>query len=351
MLWDSTKVMWRDHFWVGVGPGHYDYRFRAYRPLEVQLQPDHAHNEYLNLVADWGTVGATVVGAGLVIFFAGVARSWRYVRREEREFKSNYSNKFALVLGGTLGLVALLGHSFVDFNLQIPANAILAVTLVALVSSHLRFASEKYWVSAGGALRIVVAALLLGGTVVFAQQTVRLGREYLWLERAAIKPIYSDEQIACLQKAWTAESKNYQTVFDIGEAYRIQSMVDADDYTFGPLATNAMAWFARGTICNPYHHKSYLGYGQCLDWVKRFDEAKVFFNRADELDPNGYFTSAWMAWHYVQLEDYAAARSWAERSIKLEREGNQIGESELAIATRELLRVVPVTNRVNTLPR
>ncbi|MSU57884.1 MAG: hypothetical protein EXS35_06830 [Pedosphaera sp.] len=351
LLWNSTKAMWQDNFWVGVGPGHYNYRFRPYRPMAVQLQPDHAHNEYLNLVADWGVVGAAIVGTGLVVFFMGVARTWRFVRRDEYEFKSNYSNKFALVLGGTLGLVALLGHSFVDFNLQLPANAILAVTLVALVSSHLRFASEKYWVSASGAARIIVALLLLAGTVVFAQQTVRLGREYLWLERAAIKPIYSDEQIACLQKAWTAEPRNYQTTFAIGEAYRTQSMVDGNDYTFGPLATNAMIWFARGTNANPHDSDTYLKFGVCLDWVRRYDDARPFFDRAYELDPNGYFASAWMAWHYLQVEDYAAVRVWAERSLRLHWIDNDIATKYLYLAHRELLRVVPVTNSASGPPR
>src|ERR1043166_2545820 len=34
-LWDATVRMWRDHVWLGVGPGHFDYRFRVYRPAQV----------------------------------------------------------------------------------------------------------------------------------------------------------------------------------------------------------------------------------------------------------------------------------------------------------------------------
>ena len=53
-LWMAAEQMWRDHFWWGVGPAHYDYRFREYRPESIQLSPDRAHNDYLNLLADWG---------------------------------------------------------------------------------------------------------------------------------------------------------------------------------------------------------------------------------------------------------------------------------------------------------
>ena len=68
------------------------------------------------------------------------------MRGGNNDFGSNASNKFALVLGASVGLVAILMHSVVDFNMQVPANAILAVTLMALLSTHLRFATDDHWV-------------------------------------------------------------------------------------------------------------------------------------------------------------------------------------------------------------
>jgi len=304
----------------------------------VQLRPDRAHNEYLNLLADWGAVGAGIVGAGVLLFFGGIVRSWRFVRREEREFKTNFSNKFAMVLGGGLGFVAILGHSVTDFNLQIPANAILAVTLVALVSSHLRFASEKYWLSLGRGLKPVLTLVLLVGTIFFIHQFLRLGREYLWLERAAIQSAYSDEQIFAYSNAWRIEPKNFDTVHAIGYAYRVQSSEGGENY--GELATNAMVWFARGMELNRYDERNYLWMGWALDWVKRFDEARPMYFRADELDPNGYFTQSHVATHYRAIGDFAAALTWAERSQKLKGDPavNRIGAGERYLATRELLR-------------
>ena len=60
-MWSAAVQMWRDHFWWGVGPAHYDYRFREYRPETMQSRPGRAHNDYLNLLADWGTVGGVIV--------------------------------------------------------------------------------------------------------------------------------------------------------------------------------------------------------------------------------------------------------------------------------------------------
>src|SRR5438445_163353 len=76
-----TIEMWLDHFWFGVGPAHYDYRFPAYRPVQVQTRPGHAHNDYLNALADWGAVGAALIGAAWFMLYAGVLRTRKSVSR------------------------------------------------------------------------------------------------------------------------------------------------------------------------------------------------------------------------------------------------------------------------------
>lgn len=63
-----------------------------------------------------------------------------------------------------------------------------------------------------------------------------------------------------------------------------------------------------------------------------------FFEKAVELDPNGYFTSAWMGWHYVQAGDDAAARVWFERSKRLQPTDNMIADKYLPIVTERMLR-------------
>jgi O-antigen ligase len=80
-MWAAAVQMWRDHFWWGVGPAHYDYRFRQYRPETMQMRPGRVHNDYLNLLADWGTVGGIIVLAGMAVFGAGLTRTWKDVRR------------------------------------------------------------------------------------------------------------------------------------------------------------------------------------------------------------------------------------------------------------------------------
>jgi O-antigen ligase len=110
----------------------------------VQLRPGWAHNDYLNALAEWGVVGTGLVAAAWVLLGLGVLKTWPSVRGKPKGLgDEKNSNKFALVLGATLGLAAILVHSVVDFNMHIPANAILAIALMALLTSHLRFATDR----------------------------------------------------------------------------------------------------------------------------------------------------------------------------------------------------------------
>jgi O-antigen ligase len=333
-MWDAAVRMWRDHFWVGVGPGHYDLRFRTYRPASVQLQPERAHNDYLNTLADWGVIGATLVAGAFVALGIGVVKVWKNVRRGESDFSSNLSNKFAFVLGATGGLLALLAHSATDFNLHIPANAMLAISLMALLSGHWRFATERFWVSAGLPGKCGVSVVLIVATAYLGQQNVRLGREWVLLRQAARAEAFSPEQAVLLEQAYASEPQNFDTAYQIGEAYREQGFAGEGDYQ--SLASNAISWYQRGITNNPFNGYNYMRWGMVLDFLGDHGAAEPMFQKADELDPNGYFTTAHVGKHYVDTGEYAAARPWLERSLLLFRT-NEIAASNLQLANQRLL--------------
>ena len=334
-MWTAAEQMWRDHFWWGVGPAHYDYRFREYRPESVQMSPDRAHNDYLNLLADWGAAGGIIVLAGMVTFGAGLRKTWKYVRPAENDFGRGMSNRFAFFLGASAGLLALAVHSMVDFNLHIPANAILGVTLLALLSSNLRFATERHWLGARLPVKMLATLALVAGVAYLSCQGWRRGHEAVWLARAEQSPVYSPAQAANLKKAFDVELMNFETAYNIGEAYRVQSFDGGQNYE--DLAKTAMQWYTRGMKLNPHDGYNYLRCGMCLDWLDKHDEAGLYFNRADALDPNGYYTAANVGWHYVQVGNYAAARPWLERSLRLGWNGNDMARFYLDTVERKLI--------------
>jgi O-antigen ligase len=335
-LWRPAVQIWQENPWWGAGPAHFDARFPSHRPVELQLRADRVHNDYLNTLTDWGVVGAALVASAWGLLGLGVIQTWRSVGRRPADLGAKSgSNKLAFLLGGSFGLLALLLHSFVDFNLHIPANAILATMLMALLSSQLRFTSERYWTKVGSWTRVVATLMLLAGAGYLSGQAWRHGREYVWLERASRVPEYSPAQAELLGRAFQAEPKNGDTAYALGEAFRVQSLAGGEHYR--DQTAQAMQWFERGMKLNPWDSHSYLGYGSCLDWLERFAESPTYFSRAEELDPNGYFTVAKIGLHYMQTGDYAAARPWFERSRRLQWEKNPIAHNYLELANRRLL--------------
>jgi len=75
-----------------------------------------------------------LLGFGLMLWF--LVRLYRYGLPTSRRWEFRWDG--AVSLAALLGCTGILLHSFVDFNLQIPANTALFYVLCALAASNLR---------------------------------------------------------------------------------------------------------------------------------------------------------------------------------------------------------------------
>jgi O-antigen ligase len=105
-------------------------RFKVFEPL---VTDDFAHNDYLQLLAELGVVGFAI---GATLAFSVVRMA---VRRAvgSRDPGARY---FAVASAGALA--AILLHSLADFNLYIPANAML-LAWIAGMTAGLRFQASR----------------------------------------------------------------------------------------------------------------------------------------------------------------------------------------------------------------
>ncbi len=335
-IWQTAWQMWRDHRWFGVGPGHFDYRFSQYRrPLAVlQMEPLYVHNDYLNALTDWGLVGALIIAATWLLLYSRVFKSWRAFRRSVPDARSN---RRAVLIGAGCGLCAILIHSFTDFNLQVPANAILMVVLIALLAAHSRAGENESRFPLRRTGRTLAAIMLLGGLCYLSWQEWRKANECVWRQRAEAAKRRQNlmEARLALERAFTVEPRNFGTAYEIGEILRAQSWEGNNDYQ--SLAESAMTWFQRALALNPHDAYSSARMGMCLDWIGKSGAAGAYFEQAYKLDPNGYYMLALQGWHRVQLGKYADARDWFERSLEvLNRWHNPIAWSYLEIVNRKL---------------
>ena len=325
-LWHSAIGIWQDHFWLGAGPAQFDRLFWKYRTAKVQVDPDRAHSDYLNTLSDYGVVGAALVLLAWWLLFWGAVRTWKAVRGTPNDFARRSSNKMALLIGGCVGLIAIFLHSAIDFTLQVPAVAILTIALMALVSSLTRFATERYWVSVGAGLRVGLTLIIGAGFVGLVYGGWRSAREDYWVRQAAQAPADSRQQELALRRALAIEPQNPDTTHSLGDCLLARSELNESTEP-DALAREALNWYQRAAKLDPHNPDNWTGMGACLDCINAGDagsqlEAAHDFDRADQLDPNGYFTATLIGRHYVQAGDYAAARSWFDRSMHLEWKDN-----------------------------
>lgn len=332
-LWGATYRMWMDNFWVGVGPAHFDMRFRGYRPSSIQTRPYWAHNDYLNALADWGLVGGAIIASAITCLGVGVFKTWKYVHRGKTDLDVKRSDRAAHVYGLAIGLLALFIHSVTDFNMQIPGNAILAVALMASLTSHLRFATGRYWVTPHLTGRVLATVVGVVGMVYLAQEGLKRHREITFL-RFAEKAKSQADQIASYKAAWAVEPRNSDTAYAIGEVYR-QASWEGDD-GWRDVAREAMDWFDIGMRLNRWDTFHFLRYGMCLDRLKKHAQAAVFLNHALSMDPNNYYITAIQGWHEIQMRNFRAAKGWLSKSLRLKWYSNDIASTYLAIADKRI---------------
>ena len=118
-----------DHPVLGVGLGTLQMVFPAYESLYDGRVVNHAHDDYVEMLAETG-----MVGGGCSAWFVGVLlfESLKGIRNLRSSFNS------ALNLSGLIGCCGILVHSLVDFNLHIPANALLFFVAAHLASTRIQ---------------------------------------------------------------------------------------------------------------------------------------------------------------------------------------------------------------------
>jgi O-antigen ligase len=113
-----------DYPLVGTGGGSFYNLFLSYRSENYgAVFWDHAHNDFVEIATDFGLLGLGILGLLVALTL------WTVIKVMARR-KS--ALPWGIAFGVAMSVVALLVHSAVDFNLQIPANAMTMVIILAM---------------------------------------------------------------------------------------------------------------------------------------------------------------------------------------------------------------------------
>ena len=122
-LWAATIPLIRAYPVFGCGLGGYETAFLKFKAFDPLIRDDFAHNDYLQLLAELGL-------AGFAILAVPACSIVRTTLRKAVVSQGPEGRYFAVACAGALA--AILLHSLADFNLYIPANAMLLAWIAGM---------------------------------------------------------------------------------------------------------------------------------------------------------------------------------------------------------------------------
>jgi len=316
VVWTDSLRIAADHPVMGTGLGTFGAVYPAYKTLPDPVFYEHAHNDYVELLAETGGVGLGLSLGLLGTVLGFVLAGWRGRRSPSAR---------GLLAGVVTGIAALLIHGFNDFNFHIPANAALFAVLLGLAWNLARPAPSETLpvrprrLTAAAGLAAVGILLVQTATTFAADRYYRIGLERETAGR-------TDAAAADFRRAidWDAGHPRYHLA--LGRLY--ERLYRAGDPAALSTARSEMDRTAAlvPTLAEPHLH---------LGWIRARsgDDAGADgeFERVLALDPTNP-----VYLHYVGL--WFAATGRTERAAGLARRLRDAGQAARAAEIEERMK-------------
>lgn len=297
-LWRAALQQWQLNPIFGTGSGTYLYYGREFRSEGVQVDPVHTHNDYIQLLAEYGIGGAVVALAMIVAHLRRAIRTFaRTVLKPGAARPTALSDRLALNIATLSAIAAYVVHSCVDFNLHIPANALLLGFVFGIAGTR---RSEVSTAAVPGVLWQRVATGL-AATVILVQSIRLLPGEY-FAERArvAVRDYRPADAIYLALRGLSYERANPYLHDYLGRGRLFagdEASTPAARASFYAAAADA---FHHASALAPLDETFFIHLASAYDRLQRFAEAEWIFGQAFALDPKSRLLRGYYEEHLAQ---------------------------------------------------
>ena len=284
-IWEAAVAQWKLNPIVGTGSGTFLFYGREFRPESFQADPIEVHNDYLHLLCEYGAVGGILF---LIFFFTHLRTGLRtfaaFGARRVEAGTLLRSNRLALSIGALCALAAYVVHSAFDFNMHIPANALVVAFIFGmLANSGADDSAESRATIASPVMRMAALAVSL----ILLVQAVRLipGEYYAEQAAAALRQEQPVAAVVFARKALEFEEHNPYIFFYLGRAFRAAAHDARYENIRTELYERALTAFDRARNLSPLDGTYPLDMASIYDSLGRFPEAEWMYDLARARDP------------------------------------------------------------------
>jgi O-antigen ligase len=122
-IWRQTLPVVRDFWLTGTGAGTYGAAMTVYQEANRQVHFNQAHNHYLQVLSEGGVVLMALSAMAMLVF----------VREARARLLGDRTGMFWMRAGAAAGLGGIAVQSVWETAARMPANALLAAVLAAVV--------------------------------------------------------------------------------------------------------------------------------------------------------------------------------------------------------------------------
>lgn len=290
MMWESAVEGIKEHPVIGWGPFTYHWMHARYRDPRMQLGPRYVHNDYLQLLSEYGLIGTVLFGAAVVLVWGLLIRVYR---------KTVVFNERAFAAAAMTALFMQHIHGLVDFNLQIPANALV---MMALVGLSLCRAKEVGVVQAAPLPRLSRGVLSFASILIvlvcftsvwqnfWGAQHLLKGEDFA----SKIEWELAEEELA---KAWAVDPQDYRIPTALGDLFRVQATWAIEKDWRDELSDKARNWYEVAGQLNPLSSEIVHRKAELETWAGDRAAAEALYLEAISMDPyNAFINTQYGIW-------------------------------------------------------
>ena len=350
-FWPMAVEQWQDNPIVGAGSRSYSYEcFRYWSPnlSTAENNPEFVHNEYLQLLADYGLIGLLCILILIVgHLMMGVKRINSLSVRVGENGMRGGSNVMALTIAGVCGMTAMSVHIIFDFRTHLLANLLLlvccAVWVLPVAKSIVRksgsledeksgggfvpegdrYISEGFQAWGKSRMGSYVLALVM---MVLGFGAIGLGGHQLWggwplienkiaKEDGAWDPSAVDREkwISILKKS-VERTPNFRRYLKLGTLYTLEAREKKGEEVGGSLDL-AILNFRQAAERHPYDPVSHINIAKIETDRGNYASADVVFKN---ISPVAVSRERWFRMHSVwaKMHQRWAVDLWNKKDIR-----------------------------------
>ena len=128
LMHQTAFAIIKERPFIGTGAGTYPILQHKYKSplLGTTAMSKRAHNDYLELLANQGIIGFSLLSIATVLLLLRLFRGLKNNRR------SKTGSLYGLQVASFCSVIAILVHSLADFNFHLPVNAVYFYLILAI---------------------------------------------------------------------------------------------------------------------------------------------------------------------------------------------------------------------------